>query len=338
MFETLFKFMFWCLVLNFCQYTGHYIYLCFFMKQKDLKERYGKKSWVVVTGGSDGIGWEIVKQFAALEFNIIIIARNMQKLQEKKELLKTLYSDVLCEVMSYDLGKMTTVEQYQEVINSFGDRDVSVFINNAGIMIGSLAHNEPADILTTTNLLILPNIMFTKYMIEKFYEREQRGAIVNVSSLLSAFPSKTNSIYNSTKACVKQFTIGEADNHSDKIDFLCLQPGFTQTSMMLNKKNKLFGSLPETTAKGCLRALGNVVCYQGDSRQAFIVWLIKFCFMIFPESFCNLINQIFQQFIFGFKHGAKTLFEEPKVAETGILAKIKEKMTGYLNPTLKKVE
>jgi len=197
------------------------------MRQKDLKERYGKKSWVVVTGGSDGIGWEIVKKFAALEFNIIIIARNMSKLEEKKEKLKSLFPNVLCEVLSVDLGSLSSTEQYEEVIAKFGDRDVSVFINNAGVMMGMLDQNESKFVMNATNLNVMPVIMFSKLMTEKFYEREQRSAIVNVGSLFSEFPSMNNSVYAATKGFVKNFTIGEGQNHKDKIDFLCFQPFYS---------------------------------------------------------------------------------------------------------------
>jgi short-subunit dehydrogenase len=44
-------------------------------------ERYGKKSWVVITGSSDGIGLEFANQFASRGFNIVMIARNQERLE-----------------------------------------------------------------------------------------------------------------------------------------------------------------------------------------------------------------------------------------------------------------
>lgn len=43
-------------------------------------ERYGKDSWAVVTGSSDGIGLAAAKHLAAKGFNIVLIARNLEKL------------------------------------------------------------------------------------------------------------------------------------------------------------------------------------------------------------------------------------------------------------------
>ena len=47
-------------------------------------QRYGSKdSWVIVTGGSDGIGLEICHQMAAIGFNICIVGRTKAKIDEK---------------------------------------------------------------------------------------------------------------------------------------------------------------------------------------------------------------------------------------------------------------
>ena len=48
---------------------------------KNFKERYGLKSWAVVTGGSDGVGLGFCEELAALGFNICMIARNKAKME-----------------------------------------------------------------------------------------------------------------------------------------------------------------------------------------------------------------------------------------------------------------
>ena len=47
-----------------------------------LVERYGKGSWAMITGGSDGIGLEMAKELVRLGFNIVIIGRNPEKLKQ----------------------------------------------------------------------------------------------------------------------------------------------------------------------------------------------------------------------------------------------------------------
>ena len=45
-------------------------------------ERYGQDSWAVVTGASDGIGKGVCMELAARGFNIVLIARNITKIEE----------------------------------------------------------------------------------------------------------------------------------------------------------------------------------------------------------------------------------------------------------------
>jgi 17beta-estradiol 17-dehydrogenase / very-long-chain 3-oxoacyl-CoA reductase len=48
--------------------------------KKNLLKRYGKNSWVLVTGSSDGIGKQFALSFAKRGFNVIISARTKSKL------------------------------------------------------------------------------------------------------------------------------------------------------------------------------------------------------------------------------------------------------------------
>lgn len=45
-----------------------------------LSMRYGKRSWALITGGSDGIGLEMGKELARKGFNIVLVARNAESL------------------------------------------------------------------------------------------------------------------------------------------------------------------------------------------------------------------------------------------------------------------
>jgi 17beta-estradiol 17-dehydrogenase / very-long-chain 3-oxoacyl-CoA reductase len=47
-----------------------------------LTARYGKGSWALVTGGSDGIGLAMSKELARRHFNIVIVGRNKEKMAE----------------------------------------------------------------------------------------------------------------------------------------------------------------------------------------------------------------------------------------------------------------
>ena len=51
----------------------NFIYKYFLMKEKDLPKRYGRKSYVVITGTSSGQGYYFAKEMAQRGFNLILI-------------------------------------------------------------------------------------------------------------------------------------------------------------------------------------------------------------------------------------------------------------------------
>lgn len=51
---------------------------------KNLNNKYGKGSWALVTGSTDGIGLGFCHVLAEHSFNIILVSRNIQKLEETR--------------------------------------------------------------------------------------------------------------------------------------------------------------------------------------------------------------------------------------------------------------
>lgn len=49
-----------------------------------LPARYGRGSWVVITGGSEGIGLAMAKELARLGFNLVLIAKKVELLNKAK--------------------------------------------------------------------------------------------------------------------------------------------------------------------------------------------------------------------------------------------------------------
>jgi hypothetical protein len=92
-----------CWAVNFCIYAVGY-YLAFKIlvwiayevyalaaPRLNLRERYGAGTWVAITGGSHGIGYGFAEEFANMGFNIILIARNQEKLSDAANRLADKY-------------------------------------------------------------------------------------------------------------------------------------------------------------------------------------------------------------------------------------------------------
>ena len=71
----------------------------------DLKGKLGVGSWVVITGGSDGLGWAIAENLAAQGFNLVLMARSPDKLSKAQGLLETKYN-IQVETICVDFSKI----------------------------------------------------------------------------------------------------------------------------------------------------------------------------------------------------------------------------------------
>ena len=84
-----------------------------FRRTWNIYEVYGQQdSWVVVTGGSDGIGLEICEQMAARGFNICIIGRNESKINEKLASLQKKHN-VKTRCIVFDFAELCLINDYK---------------------------------------------------------------------------------------------------------------------------------------------------------------------------------------------------------------------------------
>jgi 17beta-estradiol 17-dehydrogenase / very-long-chain 3-oxoacyl-CoA reductase len=83
----------------------YFLYRFFLRPKLDLLSRYGRNSYALVTGGTDGIGQEFCFQLAELGFNLVIISRNKAKLQETKRKITEKSPGVEVVVVQADFSK-----------------------------------------------------------------------------------------------------------------------------------------------------------------------------------------------------------------------------------------
>lgn len=98
-----------------------------------LATRYGPGSWVLITGGSEGIGLEFARIFARSKFNIIIISRSQEKLSFAKSRLEFEFPEISILTISQDFSLDMSYDDYATMLQQVADLDVSVLINNVGI-------------------------------------------------------------------------------------------------------------------------------------------------------------------------------------------------------------
>jgi short-subunit dehydrogenase len=183
--------------------------------------------YTLITGGSEGIGYELARQFAQHGHNLILVARDELQLETAGNSLQSFDVDIL--TISKDLfNHEAAFELYNEVKSM--DLTVDVLVNNAGQGIYGLF--EDTDIrreLAIVQLNISSLIILTKMFLKDMLERRD-GKIMNVSSIASKAPGPWQSVYHGTKAFVQSFTEAVRSEVKDQgITITALLPGATDT-------------------------------------------------------------------------------------------------------------
>lgn len=234
--------------------------------------------YALITGGSSGIGLEFARKLAAKGYNLVLIARDVTKLNETAAELKQKYSiDVL--TFSQDLSKP---ESTDIIYNQLQEKQihVSLLVNNAGF-------GNPQDYFHKINKNIqtdMINLMCLGYMnlIYKFLPamlEKKSGGIILISSLAALFPVPLNSIYSASKAFVLKLGINLHAEYSNKgIDILTVCPAYTDTHIFA-ASNEIPPPIPMLTTEEVvdksLNALGKDIVLVLKNKQ-FLQRLLSF--------------------------------------------------------------
>jgi 3-oxoacyl-[acyl-carrier protein] reductase len=189
-----------------------------------------KDKTALVTGGSRGIGYAIVKKFAEEGSNV---AFTYQSSEEKAKELESQLNALGVKVKAYksDASSHAEAEQLTEAVSKeFGVIDI--LVNNAGITRDNLIlrmSEEDWDEVLTANLKSVFNM--TKH-VSKIMLRQKRGSIINLSSIIGDKGQAGQSNYAASKAGIIGFTKSIADEFGSRnIRCNAIAPGFIETDM-----------------------------------------------------------------------------------------------------------
>ena len=168
----------------------------------------------LVTGASSGIGLCYAKQLAALGYNLIIVSRDKEQLDNVAEHISEKY-DVKVTTLVKDLATMTAAEELYEWIVSNG-HVVDVLINNAGMFSFCDILDTPTErIKQAISLHDITNTILCKLFAADMAERGG-GYILNMSSYSIWMPWPGLSLYSASKAYLKSFSISFAKEVREK--------------------------------------------------------------------------------------------------------------------------
>jgi uncharacterized protein len=179
----------------------------------------------LITGGTAGIGRAFADKFAALGYDLVLVARNQERLDEVAEELRG-SCPVRVETLSADLS---TVEGRAAVETRLADRDrpIDILVNNAGFgMSRSFRDSTPEDEDRLLDVHVRAVMRLTHAALPGMVLRG-KGSVINVSSVAAFLPRGT---YSASKAWVVTFSESvAAELNGTGVRCMALCPGFTHT-------------------------------------------------------------------------------------------------------------
>lgn len=204
-----------------------------------------KDKIAVVTGGSQGIGFEICKKFAENGAKIAIVDINSpEKMQSAQQELAKFNTEI--KLYSCDIADSSQVaDTCKKILKDFGN--VDILVNNAGITRDNLILRMSE---TDFDAVIDVNLKGAFYMIKNFYRpmiKQKSGKIINISSVSGLFGNAGQANYSASKAGIIGLTKSTAKELAGRgICCNAIAPGFIATSMTTSFQDnaELIKSIP----------------------------------------------------------------------------------------------
>ena len=203
---------------------------------------------VLITGGSSGIGRALAKEFAKKNYEIILVARNIEKLEEvRKEIFEEYRASVYFE--SVDL---TSRNGCIQLFNKY--KDIDILVNNAGL--GDFGVFDQTSI--TKDLTLIDTNITALHILTKLYLKEfkarNHGKILNVASIAGFLPGPLMATYYATKAYVVRLSESiraelKRERSRVQISILCPGPVKTNFNNVANVKFDIEGLSSEYVAE-----------------------------------------------------------------------------------------
>ena len=180
-------------------------------------------SWALVTGATAGIGESFTRLLAENNYNIVMVARDLQRLEERARGLESKFN-ISTHVIQADLATESgcaVIEQY------ISNNQIDVLINNAGFGLNKAftmssleAEQQMLDVLVRTPMRLMHAVL-------PGMKERNKGVVINVSSVAGYIAGGSYSASKSYITVISESLNTELAGTHVKVSALC--PGFTRT-------------------------------------------------------------------------------------------------------------
>lgn len=228
---------------------------------------------VLVIGGSKGIGKATVRRFCEEGAHCIIVSRHSDECQAYAEQLKA--EGFAASGLAVDVSRVASIKDMVKAVVAKHGR-IDVLVNSAGVNIRKLAteySEEDWDYIINTNL---KGTYFCCVAVGEQMVSQGAGAIINLSSLQSHITLPRLSIYAASKAGIRQFTKGLANEWAQSgVRVNSISPAFITTPLVAKVLQdpawrQIIDSRTPMKRPGAPEEVADLILYLASSRASYI--------------------------------------------------------------------
>ena len=206
----------------------------------------------LITGASSGIGKDMARILAQKNYELVLVARDIKKLEETKNELEKITK---VEIISTDLSNEENCKElYKKVQN------IDILINNAGF--GDCGNFTKTSLEKDLNMIktnIIAYHILTKLYLTDMKAKNQ-GKILNVASIAGFMPGPLMATYYATKNYVVRLSEAireelKKEKSNIQISILCPGPVETNFNKVANVKFNLREANSMNVAKYAIKKL-----------------------------------------------------------------------------------
>lgn len=188
--------------------------------------------FAAITGASSGIGKAIALKLAEEGISVALFARRKEKLNEVAKEIRTLNSKIKVFPFQGDVRNKDSIKEFLSECEAVYEPP-DIFVNNAGI---ACKENFPNMEIGQLQDMVETNFngsIWSIYHAMQLFEKNQRGALINISSTTVLKPSPHVSFYAATKIGIAGLmrSLEEKYLTNKNIQVINLIPGPTMTNL-----------------------------------------------------------------------------------------------------------
>jgi uncharacterized protein len=185
------------------------------------------KGTALITGASSGIGAIYADRLARRGFDLVLVARNQDRLQALAAKL-TAETGRKIETIAADLTDKKDIARVEAAIRT--NRELTLLVNNAGV--GATAPLLASDIEKMEEMIAINVNALTRltYAAVPGFVARGAGTLVNIASIVAVSPETLNGVYGGSKAFVLAFSQSLQHELGEKgVRVQAVLPGATAT-------------------------------------------------------------------------------------------------------------